>query len=328
MDKRVFRMCDGYAAKIAALRPFPEETLSSLRAYYRVGLTYSSNALEGNSLTESETKVVIEDGLTIGGKPLRDVYEAAGHARAYDFLFDISKDRPVGEADILELHRLFHSQIDKDNAGRWRKVRVFISGSRRVLPAPEKVPGLMAAFVRWMAENEGKLHPVEFAARVHQKFVFIHPFVDGNGRVARLLMNLALLRAGWTIAVIPPICRSEYIAALDKAGRSPGDFIRFIASRVCETQKELLRLMGQSTVLGGDRVNPPNGDRVNDGVNENAVAVELLSAIVRKPGLRTHELAAFIGKSIPTVSRYLKTLKDAGKIEFRGAPKNGGYFAV
>lgn len=328
MDKREFRKCDGYAAKIAALRPFPEETLASLRAYYRVGLTYSSNALEGNSLTESETKVVIEDGLTIGGKPLRDVYEATGHAKAYDFLFDISKDRPVGEKDILELHRLFYSQIDKENAGAWRKVRVFISGSRRVLPAPEKVPALMAAFVRWMAENEGKLHPVEFAARVHLKFVFIHPFVDGNGRVARLLMNLALLRAGWTIAVIPPICRPEYIATLDKAGRLPGDFIRFIADRVCETQKELLRLMGQSTVLGGDRANPPSGDRVNDGANEPAVAVELLSAIVRHPGLRTHELATFVGKSIPTVSRYLKTLKDAGKIEFRGASKNGGYFAV
>ena len=240
-----FKDCDAYAARIAALRPFPQETLKSLRDYYRVGLTYSSNALEGNSLTESETKVVIEDGLTVGGKPLKDVYEATGHAKAYDFLCQLTKKDPVNEEDILKIHRLFYGQIDPENAGVWRKVRVFISGSRRVLPSPEKVSGLMSAFVKWMAAYEDKLHPVEFAARVHQKFVYIHPFVDGNGRVARLLMNLVLMRAGWTLAIIPPICRHEYIATLEKAGRQPAPFVRFIRDRVCETQKELLRLMGQ-----------------------------------------------------------------------------------
>jgi len=322
MNKREFRHCDAYAAKIAALRPFPKETLKSLREYYRVGLTYSSNALEGNSLTESETKVVIEDGLTIGGKPLKDVYEATGHAKAYDFLYDIAKDKPVGEADILKLHRLFYSQIDRDNAGAWRKVPVFISGSRRALPTPDKVPALMAEFVKWMEESEGKMHPVEFAARVHQKFVFIHPFVDGNGRMARLLMNLALLRAGWTIAIIPPICRPEYISSLDKAGRSPTEFIRFIANRVCETQRELLRLMGQSIEIADEGVNPQVNEGVNEGVNL------LLAAIRQNPGKRANELATYIGRSVQTVERYVKTLKNAGKIEFRGAPKNGGYFAI
>lgn len=249
MKKDEFRDCDVYAARIAALRPFPKETLKSLRDYYRVGLTYTSNALEGNSLTESETKVVIEDGLTVGGRPLRDVYEAVGHAKAYDFLCGLAKSEPVTEETILDLHRLFYDQIDKENAGAWRKVRVFISGSHRVLPTPDAVPRLMAAFVEWMAANEGKRHPVEFAALVHQKFVCVHPFVDGNGRVARLLMNLALLRAEWTPAVIPPICRHEYIATLDKAGRTPAPFVRFIRDRVCETQKELLRLMGETIEL-------------------------------------------------------------------------------
>ena len=253
---------------------------------------------------------------------MKDVYEATGHAKAYDFLYNIAKDKPVDEADILELHRLFYSQIDRDNAGVWRKVPVFISGSRRALPTPEKVPALMAAFVKWMAEHEGKLHPVEFAALVHQKFVFIHPFVDGNGRVARLLMNLALLRAGWTIAIIPPICRPDYISTLAKAGRSPADFIRFIADRVCETQRELLRLMGQSIAIGDEGVNAQSDEGVNEGVNL------LLAAIRQNPGKRANELATYIGKSVQSVERYVKTLKDAGKIEFRGAPKNGGYFAT
>ena len=322
MKKSEFRECDIYAARIAALRPFPKETLKSLREYYRVGLTYTSNALEGNSLTESETKVVIEDGLTIGGKPLKDVYEATGHAKAYDFLYKLTKAEPVAEDDILKIHRLFYGQIDKDNAGVWRKVQVFISGSHRVLPVPEKVPALMAEFVRWMADNEGRLHPVEFAALVHQKFVYIHPFVDGNGRVARLLMNLALLRAGWSLAIIPPICRHEYIATLDKAGRTPAPFVRFIRDRVCETQKELLRLMGQSIALDDEGVKRANDEGVNEGVNA------LLDVIATYPGKRANELATLIGKSVQTVERYVRTLKDCGKIEFRGAPKNGGYFAI
>ena len=322
MKKSEFRECDIYAARIAALRPFPKETLKSLREYYRVGLTYTSNALEGNSLTESETKVVIEDGLTIGGKPLKDVYEATGHAKAYDFLYKLTKDEPVAENDILKIHRLFYGQIDKDNAGVWRKVRVFISGSHRVLPAPEKVPVLMTEFVQWMAANEGRLHPVEFAALVHQKFVYIHPFVDGNGRVARLLMNLALLRAGWSLAIIPPICRHEYIATLDKAGRTPAPFVRFIRDRVCETQKELLRLMGQSIALDDEGVKHTNEEGVNEGVNA------LLNVIVTYPGKRANELATLIGKSVQTVERYVRALKDSGKIEFRGAPKNGGYYAI
>lgn len=316
-----FKDCDIYAERIARLRPFPKEMLKSLRDYYRVGLTYTSNALEGNSLTESETKVVIEDGLTIGGKPLRDVYEATGHAKAYDHLYSLAKEKPITAEDILELHRLFYSDVDPEHAGKWRQVRVFISGSRRVLPDPKKVPELIAVFVKWMVANEGKLHPVEFAALVHQKFVYIHPFVDGNGRVSRLLMNLVLMRAGWTLAIIPPICRTEYIATLEKAGRAPTDFVRFIRDRVCETQKELLRLMGESIQLD-EGVNSSSYEGVNEGVNQ------LLSVIVAHPGLRANGLATHIGKSVQTVERYIKSLKASGAIEFRGAPKTGGYYAI
>lgn len=327
ISKKEFLLCDAYAERIAAQRPFPPETLASLRAYYRVGLTYTSNALEGNSLTESETKVVVEDGLTVGGKPLRDVYEAAGHARAFDYLQTlVSVGRPLTEADILELHRLFYSQIDKEHAGVWRTVRVFLSGSRRALPSPEDVPRLMAEFVGWMAQNESKRHPIEFASLVHKKFVFIHPFVDGNGRVARLLMNLALLRAGWTPAIIPPVCRTEYIASLEQAGRSPATFIRFIRDRVCETQKELLRLLGLSTLLRDEGVKSTPDEGVNEGVNQDATA--LLALIARHPGLRAYQLADMFGKSVKTVERHIRTLRENGMIEFRGAPKNGGYFAL
>ena len=179
----------------------------------------------------------------------------------------------------------------------------------------------MSAFVKWMAANEKKMHPVEFAALVHQRFVYIHPFVDGNGRVARLSMNLALLRAGWTLAIIPPICRPQYIATLEKAGRQIAPFVRFIRDRVCETQKELLRLMGESIAIDDEGVNVKNDEGVNEGVN-------LLRQVVKSnPGKRANELATLIGKSVQTVERYVRALKDNGEIEFRGAPKTGGYFA-
>ena len=209
--QKKYSQADENNRKLSVYRPLPPETMKSLREYYRVGLTYTSNALEGNSLTESETKVVIEDGLTIEGKPLRDHYEAVGHAMAYDYIYDITEKNGLSEEDILRLHRLFYLQIDAENAGQYRNVKVYISGSRYSVTAVSKIPSEMQKLVRWYNENEKKLHPVELAATLHQRFVFIHPFVDGHGRVARLLMNLALLRNGYTFAISPATLRHEYI---------------------------------------------------------------------------------------------------------------------
>ena len=236
---------DANKQKIDTYRPMQEPLLSELRAYYRVGLTWSSNALEGNSLTESETKVVLEDGLTVGGKPIRDYYEATGHAKAYDAMWAmLNAFNPLAEADILSLHRLFYSQIDEATAGRYRLQRVFISGSQYAVPAPDKIPAQMADFIKWLEDAEKALHPVELAAQAHRRFVFIHPFIDGNGRVARLLMNLCLLRHGYTLAIVPPILRGEYIELLEKAHTDDEPFTAFIADRVYETQKDILRMLG------------------------------------------------------------------------------------
>ncbi len=230
--------------KIDIHRPMQEPPLSQLRAYYRIVLTWSSNALEGNSLTESETKVLLEDGLTVGGKPIRDYYEASGHARAYDTMWNLTDTaHPITEADILNLHRLFYVLIDEAKAGQYRQERVFITGSKHPVPSPEKVPDEMCAFIRWLAENESSVHPALFAAQAHKRFVFIHPFVNGNGRVARLLMNLCLIRSG-SLAIIPPILRAEYFALLEKSHTDDTPFSRFIAERVQETQKDILGLLG------------------------------------------------------------------------------------
>lgn len=240
----LFQEIDQLKDKIDSYRPFEGELLKQLRNYYKIGLTYTSNALEGNSLTETETKILLEDGLTVGGKPIRDYYEATGHGRAYNYIYSLTTGEEIKEEQIKTIHRLFYSLIDDSQAGRYRKQRVFISGSNYVPPDPMTVPVLMAEFVNWLKESEGKFHPVKYAALAHKNFVFIHPFVDGNGRLARLIMNLCLLRSGYTIAIIPPILRGEYISLLEKAHRDDRDFVRFIAERVKETQKDYLRLLG------------------------------------------------------------------------------------
>ncbi len=242
--KNLLKEIDALQEKIRSFRPLSQETLKQIKEYYRVGLTYTSNALEGNSLTESETKVVLEDGLTVGGKPIRDYYEAMGHGEAYELMHDFAKKKkPLTENNIKDLHKLFYHRIDEKEAGHYRKVRVFISGSHHSFPAPEKVPILMRKLIEELEEIKKECHPVEFAALVHKHFVFVHPFIDGNGRISRLLMNLVLLQADYSIVIIPPILRVEYIRTLEKAHNDDKDFRQFIAERVKETQKEYLRLL-------------------------------------------------------------------------------------
>lgn len=243
--KELLDKIDRLQQEINQNRPFEEPMLSQLKAYYRIGLTFSSNALEGNSLTETETKVVLEDGITIGGKPLRDHLEALGHSQAFDFMFSLIKQKRFTEQDVLALHRMFYHQIDDSQAGYYRRQRVFISGSQYPVPDWPDISKLMEEWLQQLSEQRKKLHPVELAAQVHKRFVFIHPFIDGNGRVARLLTNLVLLQAGYLIVIIPPVTRTEYINSLEKAHTDDSDFRRFIAERVLETQRDYLRLLGK-----------------------------------------------------------------------------------
>ena len=305
---------------LSAYRPLPSETLKSLREYYRVGLTYTSNAIEGNSLTESETKVVIEDGLTIEGKPLRDIYEAVGHAKAYDFLYEITEKKELEEQDILTLHRIFYQQIDPEKAGTYRSVKVFISGSRYAVSPVARIAEDMRKLVRWYNRNEKKLHPIELAAELHLRFVFIHPFIDGNGRVSRLLMNLALLRNGFTIALIPALLRHEYIHSLEVAHTDKTLFFDFIADRVLATQSDLLRLLQSQD----DTVN----DTLNDTVNLSMTERLVLDTVRSFPTYTYEQLAAQCLLSRPTIARTLKTLQSRNLIRRVGSDKTGHWEVI
>ncbi len=229
----LYKRIDDNKSAIDRIRPFEGEILRQLREYYRIGLTWTSNALEGNSLTEIETKILLEDSMTVGGKPLRDTFETIGHSAAYDYMFGILKTRRITTEDIKTLHLLFYKSIDELNAGAWRRANIIVTGSEHAFPPPDELDGLMHALEQWIADERAAMHPVRFAAMLHLKFVTIHPFINGNGRVARLIMNAALIQDGYMLAIIPPILRSDYIAAIQRYQRTgaPGQFCDFIAEQ-------------------------------------------------------------------------------------------------
>ncbi len=213
-------------------RPLAPALVRNLEDWFRVELTFTSNAIEGNTLTRRETAVVIEKGLTVGGKSLQEHLEATNHAEALDFIHKLIKKKPADlrATEILTIHSIILKSIDDENAGHIRSIPVRISGSPVIMPNHRKVPDLMLEFYTWLTSKHG-MHPVEFAGEAHYRLVSIHPFVDGNGRTARLLMNLLLMMYGYPPAIIRKSDRLAYISALEKAqlGGSKTDYEKIIA---------------------------------------------------------------------------------------------------
>ncbi|HAS17217.1 MAG TPA: cell filamentation protein Fic [Nitrospiraceae bacterium] len=243
IDKDSLERVDAIKSVLDNYRPFHEHVVKQLRDYYRIGLTYTSNAIEGNTLTESETRVVIEDGLTIGGKSLREHFEVIGHARSYDHIYSLMNS-PVSEEDLLYLHKLFFQQIDSENAGRYRQKNVIITGTDFIPPDYHKVPALMKRVIENINIVPADKHPIEWASNLHAEFESIHPFIDGNGRIGRLLLSISTMKYGYCPVIIPPVRRSEYITAMQRANK--GDLYMlstFILSVIYEEMKSLKRIV-------------------------------------------------------------------------------------
>ena len=220
-------------------RPFDTALVKNLEEWFRIELTYTSNAIEGNTLSRAETALVVEKGLTIGGKSITEHLEATNHAAALDFVKEQIKRKPseLKEKDVLKIHEIILSRISKEDSGLYRRVPVRISGSAVVLPNPKKVQDLMDEFFLWL-KKETKLHALELAAEAHYRFVTIHPFIDGNGRTGRLLMNMILMMKGFPPAIIRKNDRLAYIKSLEKPqlvngeGDSKNDYFKLIAAAV------------------------------------------------------------------------------------------------
>lgn len=179
--------------------------LDSYRIAEALELEYTceSNRIEGNTMTLKETDLVINKGLTIQGKSMQEHLEAINHHEAIAYLRDIVKQKiPLTEKLILDMHGLILRGINREEAGRYRRVQVYIKGSSVVFPQPYLLQSKVEGFLEWYDNHKDSLHPIVLAAEVHERLVSIHPFIDGNGRTSRLLMNMVLLSHGYVIAII------------------------------------------------------------------------------------------------------------------------------
>lgn len=234
------------------LRPLPPALVKKLREQFEVELTYNSNGIEGNSLTLKETFLVINEGITIKGKPLKDHLEAKNHYEALEYLAGfIEHDRKhtISEMLIRNLHQLITQDTEKEWAGKYRDRNVIIGGASHTPPEAIEVPGKMHDLIGWIRKNKNKLHPVELAALVHHKLVYIHPFFDGNGRTARLTMNLLLMQEGYPLVVVLKNDRKKYYRVLAKADqRDCAPLARFIAQCVERSLNIYLKALTPASV--------------------------------------------------------------------------------
>jgi Fic family protein len=218
MMKDLLQDIDQLNQKLHRLRPFPPETLASIQKHFLVEMTYHSNSLEGNTLTLAETKVVLEDGITIGGKTVREHLEVINHKEAMLFLEEcIKNEEKLTERTIKTIHALILRGIDSPHAGVYRKVKVLISGAKHIPLDPLFIEEEMVKLLEWYDENVFTFHPVECAAMLHSLLVKVHPFIDGNGRTARLLLNFELMKSGYVPIIIKNDQRFVYYQALDRS---------------------------------------------------------------------------------------------------------------
>jgi Fic family protein len=238
----ILKEIDKRKNQINEIRPFEGDHLRQINRFFKIETTYSSNAVEGNTHTLEETKVILEDGITIGGHPLREFYEVEGHGKAYDYMFSLINNRNITEENILYCHELFSKNIPGFvSPGEYRKIEVLISGSKKRLPKAVNVPIKMQEFIEWANKARNNLHPVLFAAEVHLKLVNIHPFTDGNGRVSRLVMNTFLYQDKYFPVSIPVLRKADYYNILER--NNSDDFGVYIAELELQTLKDLMRFL-------------------------------------------------------------------------------------
>lgn len=212
---------DQLKQECAQLSAQPEAVLAKVQDALAVAYTYESNRIEGNTLTLQEINLVVSEGLTLGGRTMREHLEVLNHYEAIGFIREKAKNNaPITLDLICDLNALVLRGIDSVNAGKWREEAVVLARSEYAPPTPNLLPQLMADFVKAFEQlEESGEHPLLLAAYLHDELVRIHPFIDGNRRTARLLMNLYLLRHGYQLVSIKgsPESRKRYFDALEES---------------------------------------------------------------------------------------------------------------
>lgn len=247
---KMLQRADELKAQWDNRRPTDAIQLRKMREHFHLSYTYESNQIEGNTLSLQETKLVIEEGITISGKSLREHLEAINHQNAILFLEDLVQNkRPLTQSLLLQIHRIILFNISNEHAGSFRKVPVRISGGEHIPPQPYLLEKLMEEYFYFYRSYANKLHPIILAAELHEQLVSIHPFIDGNGRTSRLVMNLILLQHGYCIANLKGdlTSRMKYYLALEQSRTSKNKelFFTLITEACIQALEEHLALSGQ-----------------------------------------------------------------------------------
>jgi Fic family protein len=303
MTQKILERIEIKKKQIAKLRPLPQAALKRLKSELAIEWTYNSNAIEGNTLTLQETRLVLEQGITIKGRNLREHFEAKNHEKAIHFVEELARPKyTLNEKDIFSIHRLVLENIESEFAGRYRNGQVRILGANFIPPNFVKVSALMKELVIYTNDNPDKVNQVELISRFHHRFVWIHPFFDGNGRTARLLMNLLFLKFGYPPAIILKNNRKQYYRSLNQAKQ--GDYKEFVLLIAQALERSLDLYLESCGALGGNEYVP-----LSVLAKKYPYSQEYLSLLARQGKIDAHKKARNWLATEKSISDYLDSLK-------------------
>jgi len=281
LEQRLLSRLEMKKSQLDALRPLPAAAINRLREQLTVEWIYNSNAIEGSTLTLRETQLILETGLTIGGKSLREHFEVINHKEAIDYVEHLAgQDEVLSAFHVRQIHQLVLSQIDEESAGQYRNTPVRIAGSQHTPPDAWEIPRLMQAWESWLQEAASALHPVALAALAHHKLAAIHPFVDGNGRTARLVMNLILFRQGYPPTVIMRVNRRQYYQVLMQADADHLEgMVNFVGRAV---ERSLTLYLEACTPMTTPPTSEDEWIRLTEAAEGTSYSQEYLSLLARK----------------------------------------------
>ncbi|MBI5412128.1 Fic family protein [Candidatus Peregrinibacteria bacterium] len=312
MSIPIFKRFEEKRKRLNAMRPLPPAAVRKLREQFAIEMTYNSNAIEGNSLTLRETFLVLNEGITIKGKPLKDHLEATNHKEALEFLYHLvghEKKNTISEHLIKSLHQLVTQNIEKEWAGCYRNAPVRITGTPHQPPDALDVPHLMSALVRWIGDQQKKMSVIKLAAILHHKFVHIHPFFDGNGHTARLIMNLLLMQKGYPLAIILKNDRKRYYNALKEADNGNYEqLISFVAKAVERSLDIYLNVLTPSSKTKEKLITFSEASKISP------YSSKYLNLLANKGHLEAHKAGRNWITSKEAIERYIKNRQRKRKI--------------
>lgn len=290
-------------SRLNDLRPLPQSALKKIQDHFRIEMTYNSNAIEGNSLTLKETFLVINEGITVKGKPLKDHLEARDHYLTLNYLYDLvenGKHHTMSEHLIRSMHQLIMQETDKEWAGVYRNANVIISGADSIPPDALEVAHKMKQLIDWVKGNKSNLHIIELAALLHHKLVFIHPFFDGNGRTSRIIMNLLLMQYGFPLVIILKNDRKKYYNVLSQADKiNYKPLVQFIAQSVERSLDLYLKTLTPVSKKREEYLT------FTELANKVPYSAKYLNLLVRQGKLEAHKEGRNWLSSVEAIMRYI-----------------------